>query len=689
MRSLGLLLATACCSAYASTHTRSFHEHVLKQRNIVSSIADSYDFVIIGGGTAGLTLASRLSEDANHTVLVLEAGDTGELVQDRIDIPSNTYYDGLLGTSYDWQFNTVAQPNAAGRNISWPRGKVLGGSSAVNGLYAVRPSQLEFDTWSSLLDGADGADAWNWENTLAAMKKSETFNAPSSAMASVDTLEFNAGSHGTKGPLHVSWPDYMLPIISNWSSTLSNVGVPTNPDPYGGTNNGAFIALSAINPSNWTRSYARSAYIDPLPPRANLAILPNATVTRIYFDPTTLTSNATATTVEWAASSTGPRNNVTVNKEVILAGGAIGSPFVLMQSGVGPQDVLQAAGVDVVIDLPGVGQHMMDHISTGVTWTTSAATSSQLRDAGDSDPGFLSFVNEAEAYLNITTLLGTTVGDSWQQNISSSMSTYAASLVPSTDSTVVAGYEAIYNVVANTFMLSELGHVEILFSAQGQKGSTTQSVQVQTALQHPFSQGSLKIASADPFADPVIDPQYLSHPFDVVALREALKLARTIGQTAPLSAFLLTEVSPGPSVSTDDEWDTWLAGSIGTEYHPANTCAMLPKEKGGVVDPKLVVYGTSNVRVADASIFPIQFAAHLQLSVYAVAETAAEIVRAQYNGTPAPGESTNASATATGSAPSATSQDTKSTSGAPSEHARLSTALLVCVLGSVIAAFSL
>ncbi|KAI5121995.1 hypothetical protein M0805_001828 [Coniferiporia weirii] len=687
MRSLGLLLAAACCSAYASPHVHDYHA-ALKQRNIVSSIADAYDFIIIGGGTAGLAIASRLSEDANHTVLVLEAGDTGELVQDRIDIPSDTYSNGLLGTTYDWQFTTVAQPNAGGRDLSWPRGKVLGGSSAVNGMYAVRPSQLEYDTWSGLLEGADGADAWNWENQMAAMIKSETFNPPLSAMASADTLEYNASSHGTDGPLHVSWPDFMLPIIGNWTTTLNNVGIPTNPDPYGGANHGTFIALSAINPTNWTRSYSRAAYIDPLPPRSNLDILPNATVTRIYFD--TSSANITATAVEWAVASGAPRTNVTVNKEVILAGGSIGSPFVLMQSGVGPSDVLGAAGVDVVLDLPGVGQHMMDHISTGVTWTTNAETTAELVDAGDSDPTLLGFINEAEAYVNVTTLLGTSTGDSWQQNVSNSMSTYAASLVPSNDSTVIAGYEAIYNAVANTFMLSELGHVEILFSTQGQSGSSTQSVMIQTALQHPLSQGHLYIASADPFAYPVIDPQYLSHPFDVVALREGLKLARTIGQTAPLSSYLLTEVSPGSSVSTDDDWDAWLANNIGTEYHPANTCAMLPKEKGGVVDPKLVVYGTNNVRIADASIFPIQFAAHLQLAVYAVAETAAEIIRAQYNGTPAPGETSTAtsSATSTAATASTTSQDTRK-SGASPALKRSAAALAACIFGSIVAIFAL
>lgn len=169
--------------------------------------------------------------------------------------------------------------------------------------------------------------------------------------------------HFTKflDPIYLYTPHSELPITGNWSKTLQAANLPISSDPYGGDNWGGFIALSAINPSNFTRSYARSAYIDPLPPRANLDVLPNATVTRVIFD-TSNSSAIKATSVEFAASSSAARQTVTVNKEVILAGGAIGSPHVLMHSGIGPKDVLTAAGVDVVLELPGVGQHLQDHI---------------------------------------------------------------------------------------------------------------------------------------------------------------------------------------------------------------------------------------------------------------------------------------------------------------------------------------
>lgn len=237
------------------------------------------------------------------------------------------------------------------------------------------------------------------------------------------------------------------------------------------------------------------------------------------------------------------------------------------------------------------------------------------------------------------------------------MSTYVNS-VPSTYSEVKAGYEAIYNATTSTFLLSSLGHVELLLSANGQPGSQTQSIEIQAALQHPFSQGRLWITSSDPFVYPSIDPMYLSHNADLVSLREALRLARKLGQTAPLSNYLLTETSPGSAVQSDSDWENWLANQIGTEFHPAMTCAMLPKEHGGVVDAKLLVYGTQNVRVVDASVFPLQFAAHLQFAVYGLAETAAEIVRAHNNGTPEPGSTTTT--TSSSSSPTSTSSSSQS-----------------------------
>ncbi|KAL5476937.1 hypothetical protein ACEPAI_3123 [Sanghuangporus weigelae] len=677
MRTLGLVLAAACCSAYASSshNVRDYPhpDHQLKAREIArrrivtdADVQDEYDFVIVGGGTAGLVIASRLSEDSNHTVLVLEAGDTGDAVRSRIDTPGDTYYNGLGGTSYDWGFSTTAQTAAGDRPFSWPRGKVLGGSSATNGLYAVRGNKLEHDTWAELLEGASGANAWNWENQFAAYKKLESFTPPDSALASAFTLQSNPDSHGTNGPIDISWPQFQLPIVGNWSATCDAVGIPSNSDPYGGLNAGSFIALSALNPENSTRSYARSQYIDAIPPRSNLAVLSNATVTKIEFSSDSGSSGITATGVSYQIVGASSPRTVSVTKEVILSGGAVGSPHVLMLSGVGPQDVLQAAGVEVKLALPGVGKHLQDHIVGGLSWTTTAETVAALRDAGNTDPTFLGYVNAAEAYVNLTSLFGEEQARSYQQQVAGQIDSNADTLAPSTDETVKAGYKAISHAIIDNFMLSELGHIEVLLSAQGQKGvaADSQQITIQASLQHPLSQGSITINSSDPFTPPTIDPWYLSHWFDVVSLREALKLARRVGQTPPLSDYFTAEVTPGSSVATDEDWDNWLRQNTHTEYHPANTCAMLPLTNGGVVDPKLKVYGTSNVRVADASVIPVQFSNHLMMSVYAVAETASEIIRAEANGVTAPGESSaSPSATSDNSSDDGEEEDSSALSG--------------------------
>ncbi|EJF64278.1 GMC oxidoreductase [Dichomitus squalens LYAD-421 SS1] len=671
MRSLSLLLLTAslsqCAFAWQGGHRDIHPEHTLRElhtRNIVynGQIASAYDFVIVGGGTAGLALASRLSEDSNTTVLVLEAGDTGDAVASRINVPANAYYQGLPGSSYDWQYQTVKQAQAGSRQLVWPRGKVLGGSSAMNGMYHVRPSKVEIDTWASLIDG--GSDKWSWDKLFAAMQESETFTPPSATVQGEGDIQFVASSRGTSGPVHVSYPGFMLPVVGNWTPTLANVGVASTDDAYGGDGWGTFVATSSINPSNWTRSYARSAYIDPLPPRSNLAILPNATVTRIVFD-TSNANNLTATGVEWASADGAAQQTIKANKEVILASGTIGSPQVLQLSGVGPSDVLKAAGVNVLLDLPGVGQHLQDHISTEVTWNANIDTAGSLHanDADGNTAVFMSFINSATAYVNITNLLGD-FASQFQQEIAANYSSSLANLCPSTDATVQKGYELIHNTTLNTLLTSPIGQVEILLSLV-----SAGSISVQAALQHPFSQGRIYITSSDAFTPPAIDPQYLSHPADRVVLREGLKLARKIGQTAPLSSALGQETYPGAGVQTDDDWDAWLATTIGTEYHPSSTCAMLPLDAGGVVDADLKVYGLANVRVVDASVYPLSFSAHLQAPTYGLAEQAAKIIRATYNGVGWPSASGDNSASGsntstTAAAPSSTNVTTGHKNGA-------------------------
>ncbi|EPS32896.1 hypothetical protein PDE_07857 [Penicillium oxalicum 114-2] len=573
-----------------------------------TQITDAYDFVIVGGGQAGLVLGARLSEDANHTVLVLEAGGDGDEYRTRIDTPAYSYFDSLWTTPLNWGFHTTPQPHANDREIYWPRGKVLGGSSAINGLYLTRPGKVEIDAWKDMLDGMDGAENWGWESFYAAMRQSETFTPPSEEIAQEAQITWNTSDHGTDGPIHASYPGFTFAQVGEWEKSLMNMGIARSSNMYGGEPWGAEVSTSCINPTNWTRSYSRTGYLDPLPDRRNYDVLANAHVTRLLFRNSSTSEDLTAYAVEFTSDGGKTKRSIKVNKEVVLAAGTVGSPAVLLHSGVGPKDVLSDAGVDLVSELPGVGQHLQDHISATVTWKTN------------NNPLFLTYIDSAVAYVNATGMYGTDVHH-LQKQILGQIRHYT----PNTtyDDEVIDGYTAICNTTASTILDSPIGQIELLFMNSDGNGD----VGITAAVQHPYSHGRIYINSSNPMDYPVIDPNYLFNPADHVLLRDGLKLARQLGQTSPLSNSLTQETSPGPSVQTDDEWLDWILRSAGTEFHPSSSCAMLPRAQGGVVDAHLRVYGLANVRVADASVPPLALSTHLMSSTYGVAEQASRIIR--------------------------------------------------------------
>lgn len=639
-----VLLTSLTCILTLGPQAFAFNHHRLDSRAMINpTLQDSYDFVIVGGGLAGLVLASRLTEDSSTTVLVLEAGGTGEDVANTINHPGLAYYAGILGNpEHDWQWTSVPQPNAKNRVMNWPGGRLLGGSSSANGLYIVRPSSVEVDAWQSLISGLDGADNWTSEKFFAAMDKSETFTPPSAEIQATGNIQYAASSRGSSGPLHVSYPGYLPEIVGKWTNTLSNIGIPVNSDPAGGNAGGAYVTTSAINPTNWTRSYSKTAYIDPYY-RPNLHILTDSQVTRVIF------SGTKATAVEYGQD----RKTVNVGKEAIICGGPVGSPATLMRSGVGPKDVLDAAGVPVVVELPGVGQHLQDHLASQIIFGTNDETAGSVHANAD-DPRstsdvFLSYVNSAIAYASSSELVGDV--ESYKNDILSQLDAGLAS-VPSTDSTVLAGYKAVYEVAANKLITSSSGQVELLLALTGTSAGS-QTISVQAALQRPFSHGRLYINSSNPFDPPVIDPNYLAHPSDLVVLREGLKLARSIGMTEPMNASVTTEISPGANVTTDEQWNEFILNDFHTEYHPSCSCSMLPKDQGGVVDAHLKVYGLDNVRVIDSSVFPIEWAAHMMAPTYGLAEQAADMIKAQYSSTGSGSSSSPSPSSSSSSRPSA------------------------------------
>jgi len=423
------------------------------------------------------------------------------------------------------------------------------------------------------------------------------------------------------------------PIVTRWLPSLQAAGISSNSDPYSGNNIGGFIAASTINPSNWTRSFSKSAYIDVLPPRSNLHIISGVTVERVVFASNNDQSgNKIVSAVEFSTGRGTEKQSVSVTKEAILSGGAFGSPHILQVSGVGPRDVLGAANVPVQLELPGVGQHLMDHLTVPVAFNTSADTAGSIHASGSDlskSPAFNSYVNDAIAYINGSRLFD---GDAsfarFRDQITWELAHPSTSRIPSTSSEVIEGYRTIYQATLEK-LYPTVGIVEFLFSI-----NAVGMIAIQIALQQAFSQGRMYITSPSVYDNPAIDPQYLSHPADIVVLRQGLKLARVIADTPPLSSVLTGETRPGAQVQSDTDIEAYIRSTVASEFHPCGTCAMLPREKGGVVDARFRVYSVKNLRVVDSSVFPVSFSAHLVAPTYALAEKAAELILEDWKTTP-------------------------------------------------------
>ncbi|GAA5855847.1 hypothetical protein JCM8547_000383 [Rhodosporidiobolus lusitaniae] len=691
--------------AQASFERRNAIDWSLKKRATVTDAAElsgqSFDYVIVGGGTAGLVIATRLSENSSVSVAVIEAGSDGSAVEDKVLAPAMAYFGGIanVDSEYDWQYTTEPQSTLNDRSIFWPRGKILGGSSAVNGLYMIRQSEIEQDSWAALVNDNEN---WGWDAVYPYLKKSETWTPPSDYYIEEAQMVLNESLHGLDGPVHYSYPGIFYNSTFEWIETLGNLGIDTR-DPAGGENWGAYIATSAINPTNWTRSYAKNGYLDPVDYRNNLVVLTGYQATKVVFDGTT------ATGVEFASAAGEDTYTVSANQEVILSTGVIGTPQLLQVSGVGPSDLLTGLGIEVVKDLPGVGMHLTDHLSGAITLNTSFPFSGDLVESnttyaaeqlalwkeGDASSLYTS-PNDAVAYINLTTLFGEEAAQAFIDEIAANQSSLVSAY--STDATVQAGYNATYSAELRDVYPSAVGQAELLLAATGTYGGYPDSVtiQIQAAIQHPLSRGSVKINSTSTFDKAVVDPGYLSHPADMPILRQAFKYARNISQTAPFSDYVLSELSPGTAVQTDEEWETWIRGVVSTEYHPAGTASMLPESEGGVVDNACRVYGVTGLRVIDSSIVPLGMSAHMTAPLYGIAERAYDLLVSTSKAAGGSDASTNATSSsptgATGN-PGAASSTTSSnnavqTDGSSGASRSVVGGSLLAVLVGVVALFA-
>ncbi|KAH0263823.1 alcohol oxidase, partial [Aureobasidium melanogenum] len=581
-----------------------------------NTTTSNFDFIVVGGGTAGLAVASRLSQYLpNNTVLVIEAGPDGR------DAPG-IYIPGMKGSTlggiYDYNFTTVAQPYAGGRVWAQNRGKVLGGSSALNLMCWDRASVAEYDAWEHI-----GNPGWNWDSMITSMLKVENYTQSVHPGQEIDQ------GVGVDGPIHATINRIQPTDQDTWFPTMKNYGLPENMESLGGNPLGVSLQPNNIDTANYTRSYSPE-YLKIA--GNNLHVMTGSQVVKINTEKRRGQVIATGVTL---------KGNVTINacKEVILSAGSFQSPGLLELSGIGNSSIIAAAGIKPVLELPTVGENLQDHIRIQNSFKLKNMTSfdelkynatfkaEQLALYNANEVSSYDYAASGFAYLTWPQALG---DESVALiNVAKNATNAKASIIDKTKLGFMTGNKSHtipqLEIIFSDGYTGVRGYPLANSSEYGSNYFTLLSV-----IMHTLSRGNVHINTSNPLGKPIIDPRYLSSEYDLQAAIAATKLNRKIAQTAPMKDIIAEEYEPSSAIQTDEQWRDFALNHTLTIYHPLGTCAMLPKKDGGVVSPELKVYGTTNLRVVDASIIPVQLSAHIQTAIYGIAERAAEMIAAEW-----------------------------------------------------------
>ena len=501
-------------------------------------MSKAFDFIIVGAGSAGCVLAGRLSEDPNVRVLLLEAGNAREPLASRVPAA----FSKLFKTRHDWAFVSEPEPALGGRRLYIPRGKLLGGSSAMNAMIYMRGNPLDYDRWASL-----GGDGWSYADVLPFFMRAE------------DQARGANPAHGTGGRLRVEDLLCVNPLSTAFVTACEQIGIPRNDDFNSGTQDGAgFYQVTQKCGRRWS---AANAYLFPALRRPNLAVKSGVHVARIVFE------GKRASGVEYIEKN-GQRRTTSAEREIVLAAGAIGSPQLLLLSGIGPTDELARHRIPVVARLDGVGENLQDHPFAGVAYHCKEPVS-LLNAEG---PGAL-----------FRYLFG-------RRGPLTSNVAEAGAFVRSAKGLDAPDIQ---------FHFAPAFYLEHGFTKPPGHGFS-----IGPTLVAPTSRGRIRLRSADPTAAPLIVGNVLSQEAEMAALVAGLRLARTIAAAEAFEPFRGSEYLPGDDAQSDAALTAHVRASAELLYHPCGTCKM-GKDDLAVVDPELRVRGVAGLRVADASVMPV------------------------------------------------------------------------------------
>lgn len=523
----------------------------------------------------------------------------------------------------------------------------MGGSSAINAQALIPPSSASIDAWAQL-----GNPGWNWPTLKPYFQKFHTLTSPSEEIKkylSIDYVEEDI--RGKTGPIKASFPDNAEEnvLAKAWVDTFKSLGYGITGDPFSGKVSGGFVSASTVDPVSKERSYAASAYYAPVKDRSNLHVITDALVEKILLehidDPTINNDDIrySASVVQYMHE--GQVKTAKANKEVVLCAGAIQSPQILELSGIGDRKLLESHGIKALIDNPNVGENLQDHLFTGINYEVKdgIATADILRrDAKAAQAAMAEYMSKktgpmtstamaAFAFMPIVDFL--TPGDAGPAALKKLLDKH----LPTTP-TIHHGFirsilQDPTETSASMFMAptyAKLSTEPIIPNASTQSVPEGNYITICTSILHPFSRGSTHISSPSAYSPPLINPAYLSHPLDAEIFAYHILFLETIASTDPLASFLKPSGRRNPAappLRSVEAAKEYLRASAISNWHPTSSCTMLPRETGGVVDPRLRVYGTKNLRVVDASVLPIVPRGNPQSSVYAVAERAVDLIR--------------------------------------------------------------